>query len=98
MAKEGQSDKKTKQIRSDELYLVLQSPEDTRGRSHKIRVVQWTVNGKKQAPKLEKRGFFKGKDSGAIMNGSLEPLVLEDVRSLEPHLPKILKAMAGAAV
>lgn len=80
-------------IGCDELCVIDESPADKAGRSHKVRVVRWVVDGVKQTPKLEKRGFYKGRKSGDTLTGDIEPLTLDDLRKVAAKLPAILDTM-----
>lgn len=93
--KQGQSQAKGAKIFAKDLLVINETQADDRGRSSKLRVVQWTTNGKKGKPKLEKRRFFKS-EKGTNLTGDVLPLTFEDVKALEPRMPKVLEVMQAA--
>lgn len=94
-AKKQSSQGKGPKITGKDLLVIGETQADDRGRSSKLRVVQWTANGRKGKPKLEKRGFYKS-EKGGLLTGDVLPLTFEDVRALAPALPKVLEVMQTA--
>lgn len=71
-----------KKMSTEELVVLHQTPEDDAGRCHKIRIYRAVVDGVKGVPKLEKRGFYKGRRNGDLLTGDREPFLLEDWKLL----------------
>jgi len=82
-----------KRIEAEELLVLHETAPDDKGRRHKVRVVRWSINGAKQAPKLEKRGFFRSEHLGTLLTGQPESFTLSEVRVLSARMPEILRAM-----
>lgn len=80
-------------IEAEELLVLHETSPDEKGRQQKIRVVRWHVDGAKQAPKLEKRGFYPGERTGALMTGSPESFTLDDVKLISTRLPEVVQTM-----
>lgn len=91
--RKGGTDRYEPKIEAEELLVLHETTPDDRGRQQKIRVVRWHVDGAKQAPKLEKRGFYRGERDGAMLTGSPESLTLADVKLLASRLPEVVRTM-----
>ncbi|OGR97791.1 MAG: hypothetical protein A2V88_09275 [Elusimicrobia bacterium RBG_16_66_12] len=88
--KDGEGKKNIKPI---ELLVVSETKPDDKGRFYKIRVVRWEIDGVKQTPKLEKRGFYRGAKTGQAMTGDHETFNLDDTKALAANMEKVLAAM-----
>ena len=63
--------------------------EDERGNKMVLRIVRWN-NG---APKLEKRSFYRARESDEIKTGKAVGLTVEDVCLILDHKDEILDLM-----
>lgn len=63
--------------------------EDERGNKVALRIVSWN-NG---APKLEKRSFYRTRESDEVKTGKAVGLTLEDVMLILDHKDEILDLM-----
>ena len=79
-------------IEAVELITIAVGKEDDKGRSWRLRLVQWVVDGKPKSPKLERRNFFKG-NQGDQMTGKADGFTLQDLEACKPHWPKIMELM-----
>ena len=81
-------------IRDIDLLVINKKDPDDRGRSWKLRVVQWVVDGSAKSVKLEKRNFYVDKaKSGETRLGKADGLSLEDIGALKPHWLTIINLM-----
>ena len=79
-------------IRGVELLVIAERKADDKGRSWKLRLVQWVVDGKSKSVKLEKRNFFTD-EYGAVKTGKAEGFKIDDIRALKPHWTDIIEKM-----
>jgi len=81
-----------KKIEGVELIVILEGKVDDKGRSWKLRLVQWVIDGESKSVKLERRNFFTG-ESGDTMTGKADGFSLKDLEACKPHWPKIMELM-----
>lgn len=79
-------------IESVDLLVIVNFPEDQKGNSRKLRVVQWIVHGVAKTVKLEKRSFFKDA-YGEPRTGKCDGLTIQDLEACKPHWNKIMDLM-----
>jgi hypothetical protein len=81
-----------KDIQAVELVTIAVSKEDKEGRSWRLRLVQWVVDGEAKSIKLERRNFFKDA-YGEIKTGKADGFTLKDLEACKEHWPKIMDLM-----
>jgi len=82
----------TKDIQAVELITIAVSQEDKEGRSWRLRLVQWVVNGEAKSIKLERRNFFKDA-YGETKTGRADGFTIKDLEACKEHWPKIMELM-----
>ena len=80
------------QIDAVELITIAVGPEDQKGNSWRLRLVQWVVDGQSKSVKLERRKFFKDA-YGDTKTGKADGFTLRDLEACKEHWPKIMQFM-----
>lgn len=80
------------EIEGRELLVVAEKKPDEKGRSWKLRLVLWVVDGESKSVKLERRNFFTGED-GEMKTGKADGFSLKDLEALKSHWTAIIKLM-----
>ena len=79
-------------IQAVELITIIVGPEDSKGNSWRLRLVQWVVDGVSKSVKLERRKFFKDA-YGDIKTGKADGFTLRDLEACKEHWPKIMSLL-----
>jgi len=79
-------------IQGIELITIIVGPEDQKGNSWRLRLVQWVVDGVSKSVKLERRKFFKD-PYGDTKTGKADGFTLRDLEACKEHWPKIMQLM-----
>ena len=79
-------------IQGVELVTIAVGPEDAKGNSWRLRLVQWVIDGVGKSVKLERRKFFKDA-YGETMTGKADGFSLRDLEACKEHWPKIMQFM-----
>ena len=81
-----------KDIQAVELITIAVSQEDAEGRSWRLRLVQWVIDGVSKSIKLERRNFFRDA-YGEPRTGKADGFTLRDLEACKEHWPKIMQLM-----
>lgn len=79
-------------IQGVELLVVAKKDPDEKGRSWKLRLVQWVVDGEAKSVKLERRNFF-ATEEGETRAGKADGFSLKDLEALKPFWKQIVETM-----
>ena len=71
------------EIQGIELLVVAEKKPDDKGRSWRLRLVQWIIDGKSKSVKLEKRSFYPDEYGNEKM-GKSEGFSLSDLQACKP--------------
>ena len=81
-----------KTIEAVELITIAVGPEDDKGNSWRLRLVQWVIDGVSKSVKLERRKFFKDA-YGETKTGKADGFSIRDLEACKEHWPKIMEFM-----
>jgi hypothetical protein len=79
-------------IEGRELAVYAEKKPDDKGRSWRLRLVQWIVDGEAKSVKLERRNFFVD-EGGVTKMGKADGFILKDLEALHPHWKAMIATM-----